>query len=38
LELIFGLERKSFLFASKGKPILEGPEWEAIFATCIGAE
>lgn len=27
-----------YLLASKGKPILEGPEWEAIFATCIGAE
>jgi hypothetical protein len=26
-----------YLLASKGKPILEGPEWEAIFATCIGA-
>src|SRR5690606_30745278 len=24
--------------ATKGKPILEGPEWEAIFAACIGAE
>jgi len=27
-----------YLLASKGKPVLEGPEWEAIFATCIGAE
>lgn len=27
-----------YLLASKGKPILEGPEWEAIFAICIGAE
>jgi hypothetical protein len=27
-----------YLIASKGKPILEGPEWEAIFATSIGAE
>lgn len=27
-----------YLLASKGKAILEGPEWEAIFATCIGAE
>lgn len=27
-----------YLLASKGKPILEGPEWESIFATCIGAE
>ncbi len=27
-----------YLLASKGKPILEGPEWEAIFATCIGAD
>jgi superfamily I DNA and/or RNA helicase len=27
-----------YLLASKGKPILEGPEWEAIFANCIGAE
>jgi hypothetical protein len=26
-----------YLLASKGKAILEGPEWEAIFATCIGA-
>jgi hypothetical protein len=27
-----------YLLASKGKPILEGPEWEAIFANCIGAD
>jgi len=27
-----------YLLATKGKPILEGPEWEAIFAACIGAE
>lgn len=27
-----------YLLASKGKAILEGPEWEAIFANCIGAE
>jgi hypothetical protein len=27
-----------YLLASKGKPILEGPEWEAIFAECISAE
>jgi len=27
-----------YLLASKGKPILEGSEWEAIFASCIGAE
>ena len=27
-----------YLLASKGKATLEGPEWEAIFATCIGAE
>lgn len=27
-----------YLLATKGKPVLEGPEWEAIFATCIGAE
>ncbi|HOV98875.1 MAG TPA: hypothetical protein PK595_04825 [Bacteroidota bacterium] len=27
-----------YLLASKGKPILEGEEWEEIFATCIGAE
>ena len=27
-----------YLLASKGKPILEGSEWESIFATCIGAE
>lgn len=27
-----------YLLASKGKPILEGPEWEAIFAHCIGAD
>ncbi|CAI9680554.1 MULTISPECIES: hypothetical protein [Elizabethkingia] len=27
-----------YLLASKGKPVLEGPEWEAIFAECIGAE
>ena len=27
-----------YLLASKGKPVLEGPEWEAIFASCIGAE
>lgn len=27
-----------YLLASKGKPILEGSEFEAIFAICIGAE
>jgi hypothetical protein len=27
-----------YLLASKGKPELEGPEWENIFANCIGAE
>ena len=27
-----------YLLASKGKAILEGPEWEAIFANSIGAE
>lgn len=27
-----------YLLASKGSPSLEGCEWEAIFATCIGAE
>jgi len=27
-----------YLLASKGKAILEGPEWEAIFANCIGAD
>lgn len=27
-----------YLLASKGKAILEGPEWESIFATCIGAK
>ncbi len=27
-----------YLLASKGKPDLEGSEWEAIFAHCIGAE
>jgi hypothetical protein len=27
-----------YLLASKGKAILEGSEWEAIFASCIGAE
>ncbi len=26
-----------YLLASKGKPVLEGSEWEEIFATCIGA-
>jgi hypothetical protein len=26
-----------YLLATKGKPILEGEEWEAIFAKCIGA-
>jgi hypothetical protein len=26
-----------YLLASKGKPILQGEEWESIFATCIGA-
>ena len=25
-----------YLLASKGKPELEGSEWESIFATCIG--
>ena len=27
-----------YLLASKAKPILEGSEWEAMFATCIGAD
>jgi hypothetical protein len=27
-----------YLLASKGRPILEGPEWESIFALCIGAD
>jgi hypothetical protein len=27
-----------YLLASKGKPELEGSEWERIFANCIGAE
>lgn len=27
-----------YLLASKGKPELEGSEWESIFANCIGAE
>ncbi len=27
-----------YLLASKGKAILEGSEWEAVFARCIGAE
>ncbi|MFZ1749766.1 MAG: hypothetical protein WAU01_06225 [Saprospiraceae bacterium] len=27
-----------YLLASKGKPELEGSEWESIFASCIGAE
>ena len=27
-----------YLLASKGKPELEGSEWENIFANCIGAE
>jgi hypothetical protein len=27
-----------YLLASKGKPELEGSEWENIFATCIGAQ
>lgn len=27
-----------YLLASKGKPMLEGKDWESIFATCIGAE
>lgn len=27
-----------YLLASKGKPDLEGAEWESIFATCIGAQ
>lgn len=27
-----------YLLASKGKPVLEGSEWEEIFAICIGAE
>ncbi|OGP15985.1 MAG: hypothetical protein A2V21_313215 [Deltaproteobacteria bacterium GWC2_55_46] len=26
-----------YLLATKGKPVLEGAEWEEIFATCIGA-
>jgi hypothetical protein len=27
-----------YLLASKGKPELEGSDWESIFATCIGAD
>jgi len=27
-----------YLLASKGKPVLEGSEWEEIFANCIGAD
>ncbi len=27
-----------YLLASKGKPELEGSEWESIFATCIGTD
>ncbi|MFN3793028.1 MAG: hypothetical protein ACK4RX_00090 [Chitinophagaceae bacterium] len=27
-----------YLLASKGKAVLEGAEWESIFATCIGAD
>jgi len=27
-----------YLLASKGRPVLEGDEWEKIFAICIGAE
>ncbi|MBI4655819.1 MAG: hypothetical protein HY746_03615 [Elusimicrobia bacterium] len=27
-----------YLLATKGKGVLEGPEWEEIFANCIGAE
>lgn len=27
-----------YLLASKGKPVLEGPEWESIFAAGIGAD
>ena len=27
-----------YLLASKGKPTLEGKDWESIFVTCIGAE
>ena len=27
-----------YLLASKGRPVLEGDEWEQIFANCIGAD
>lgn len=27
-----------YLLASKGKPVLEGSDWEEIFANCIGAD
>jgi len=27
-----------YLLASKGRPVLEGSEWEEIFANCIGAD
>lgn len=27
-----------YLLATKGKPVLEGQEWEEIFANCIGAQ
>ena len=27
-----------YLLASKGKPVLEGSDWESIFAECIGAD
>lgn len=27
-----------YLLTTKGKPVLEGPEWEEIFANCVNAE
>ena len=27
-----------YLLAAKGKAVLEGPEWEEIFANCVGAK
>jgi len=27
-----------YLLATKGQPVIEGPEWERIFAECVGAE
>ncbi|UML81082.1 hypothetical protein [Leptospira kirschneri] len=38
-EFGFNLGREIvYLLATKGKPVLEGSDWEEMFANCVGAE